>query len=110
MAAFRACVALPPRMLGTTHLGLIDLVVRRLSPQEDKLELHELEAQSLAPLAQYLGALVGAAHARGRNGEHASPWSAADCAEMVHRAATMAALHEAIYLEWCLMLRAGASG
>jgi uncharacterized protein (DUF2252 family) len=111
VAAFRACVALPPRMLGTTHVGPIELVVRRLSPQEDKLELHELEAQSLAPLAQYLGALVGAAHARGRSGEPPPfAWSERDCADMVHRAATMASLHEAIYLEWCLLLRARAGG
>jgi hypothetical protein len=97
-------------MLGTTHLGPIDLVVRRLSPQEDKLELHELEAQSLPPLAQYLGALVGAAHARGRSSDLPSPWSERDCADMVHRAATMASLHEAIYLEWCLLLRARGGG
>ncbi|HTQ03088.1 MAG TPA: DUF2252 family protein [Polyangiaceae bacterium] len=102
--AFRACVAAPPRMLGTTHVGESGMVVRRLSPQEDKLALRELDAKSLPPLVRYLGALAGSAHARGSSSQVPAPWSERDCADMVHRAAKVAWLHEAIYLEWCLRL------
>ncbi len=109
VVAFRACVEPPPRMLATTRLGAIELVVRRLMPQEDKLALRHLEPTSLASLAAYLGALAGTAHARAVNGRVPAPWSDSDCEGLIERAATLAGLHEAIYLKWCLLLarRAG---
>jgi uncharacterized protein (DUF2252 family) len=105
LTAFRACVARPPRMLGTTLLGASDLLVKRLTQQEDKLALRQLEPADLPALAAYLGALVGVAHARASEGPAKTPWSKSDCFELVRRAARMASLHEAIYLEWCLLLR-----
>ena len=101
--AFRTCVAPPPRQLGTSRLGALDLLVRRLSPLEDKLDLRQLKAETLPPLALYLGALVGAAHARGATEKPATPWSEAERGELLRRAARMASLHEAIYLEWCFL-------
>jgi hypothetical protein len=105
VAAFRACVEQPPRMLGTTAIGQVGLVVRRLTPQEDKLVLRELAPESLAGLAAYLGALVGVAHARGGAGGLVPAWSEGDRSDLLRRAAALASLHESIYLEWCLMLR-----
>lgn len=107
ITAMRSCIEPPPRMLGTSRLGTCDLFVRRLTPQEDKLELGQLKAETLVPLALYLGALVGSAHARGARKEAPPAWSERDRSLLVRRAARMASLHEAIYLEWCLLLREG---
>lgn len=96
--AFRTCVEQPPRMLGTSRLGNTDVLVRRLTPQEDKLSLNRLEPKHLGPLAVYLGALLGSAHRRGRQKEFAA-WSEADRAAILQRAVTLAGIHEAVYLE-----------
>jgi len=102
--AFRSCVETPPRMLGTSKLGAHDVLVRRLTPQEDKLSLSRLKAAELASLAAYLGALLGSAHRRGRAGEFA-PWSARDLGGILERAVALAGVHEATYLELCLLTR-----
>jgi hypothetical protein len=91
-------------MLGTSRLGGYDVLVRRLTPQEDKLSLSRLKPQHLAPLADYLGALLGAAHRRGREAEF-TPWSAPERAGILQRAVTLAGLHEAVYLELCQLWR-----
>ena len=104
VAAFHAMVAPPPRMLATTELAGRGMVARRLMPQEDKLDLKRLKTEDLAPLAIYLGALAGSAHARGRTGGATTPWSTSERADMLTRAVHVASLHEAVYLTWCLLL------
>lgn len=106
-AAFRACVEPPPRMLGTTRLGQHDVLVRRLTPQEDKLSLAQLKAEELAGLAAYLGALLGSAHRRGRSADFPR-WSQVDTLAILERAVALAGIHEAVYLELCLLSRGGA--
>jgi uncharacterized protein (DUF2252 family) len=102
--AFRACVEYPPRMMGASKLGEHDVLVRRLTPQEDKLSLSKLAPEQLAPLASYLGALLGAAHRRGRAGEF-QPWTAHDQGGILERAIALAGIHEAVYLELCWLTR-----
>jgi uncharacterized protein (DUF2252 family) len=102
--AFRKCVEQPPRMLGTSRLAEHDVLVRRLTPQEDKLSLSRLKADELPSLAAYLGALLGAAHRRGRSGDFPT-WTARDCAGILERAVALAGIHEAVYLELCLLAR-----
>lgn len=104
VTAIEACLEHPPRMIGTTKLGGLSLFVRRLSPQEDKLDLTHLRDQDLNALATYLGSLVGAAHKRGRKKE-AKPWTAAECDGIVDRAIAIAGLHEATYLALCKLTR-----
>ncbi len=104
LTAFRTCVAPVPRLLGTSRLGASELLARRLTPQEDKLDLRQLKPETLGPLALYLGALVGIAHARGAADKPTLPWSPAEQRDLLRRAARMASLHEAIYLEWCFLL------
>lgn len=101
-SAFRACIELPPRMLGTSVLAGHDVLVRRLTPQEDKLSLSQLEAEELSALAAYLGALLGSAHRRGSTRRFA-PWSQRERRGVLERAIALAGLHEAIYLELCLL-------
>jgi uncharacterized protein (DUF2252 family) len=102
--AFRACVEQPPRMLGTSRLGETDVLVRRLTPQEDKLSLTRLKAEQLPDLARYLGALLGAAHRRGRAADYPA-WNAQQRRGILERAVALAGIHEAVYLELCLLWR-----
>jgi hypothetical protein len=102
---FRACVEKPARMLGTTHLAGLSMFCRRLSPQEDKLNYRALKPVDLPALATYLGALLGAAHARGATKAPKTRWSKSDLAQIRTHAITLAGVHEAIYLALCDRMR-----
>jgi len=107
VAACRACLVHPPRLLGSSELDAPDgrkltLVVRRLTPQEDKLDLAQLKSAELEPLARYLGGLLGRAHRRGAS-ESGAGWSAREKADLLERAVACAGLHEATYLAFCLL-------
>jgi hypothetical protein len=91
-------------MLATTEIGKSSMLVRRLAPQEDKLNLGQLKDADLPPLASYLGTLLGMAHAFGSRQQSRVAWTRADQSAMLERAVTCAGLHEAIYLELCLVL------
>jgi uncharacterized protein (DUF2252 family) len=101
VAAYRSCVARPAWLLGATTLGDLSLFVRRLSPQEDKLDLEKLRNDDLDGLAGYLGALVGRAHARGATKRPRREWSEGEREAIVDRAIAVAGIHEATYLALC---------
>jgi uncharacterized protein (DUF2252 family) len=101
LRATRACLLHPPRMLGTTDLDDHSLFVRRLLPQEDKLDLTRLQAAELPELARHLGALLGAAHRRGAVRTPAAPWTTAEQGALTEHAIVIAGLHEAAYLALC---------
>ncbi len=101
VSAMQKCLARPPRMLGTTKLGDLSMLVRRLAPQEDKLLLSRLEDTDLLPLARYLGALAGAAHRRGATRPPKKAWKKNEQARIVDNAITLAGIHEAAYLAMC---------
>jgi uncharacterized protein (DUF2252 family) len=105
VAALRACVAQPPRMIGTTTLRGSSMFVRRLAPQEDKLDLTKLQASDMKPLARHLGALLGAAHRRGAKKIPKKPWRDGDRARLLERAIAFAGMHEAMYLAYCQLVR-----
>jgi uncharacterized protein (DUF2252 family) len=115
VTAVRACLAHPPRMLGTTVLSGKSMFVRRLAPQEDKLELlhidhdgnveHTIRHEDLLPLASHLGALLGRAHRRGAIQKPSRPWSRADLDGILERAIAIAGVHEAVYLTICKLER-----
>ena len=102
---FRACVERPPHMIGTTKLGGMSILARKLSPQEDKLNWRKLARPDLAGLAAYLGALLGKAHRRAATNPPATPWTKEDIAHVRHQAIAMAGIHEAIYLALCEGIR-----
>jgi len=110
VTAFRACVERPPRMLGSTflrsstHAEKVSMFVRKLSPQEDKLNLRRLKGADLPGLATYLGALLGSAHARAAT-KVPKRWAAEDLATIRAHAIALAGLHEAIYLDLCERMR-----
>jgi uncharacterized protein (DUF2252 family) len=105
VTAIRACVAQPPRMIGTTRLRGSSMFTRRLAPQEDKLDLTKIAAEDLEPLARHLGVLLGAAHRRGAKRIPKKAWSEKDRATLRSHAITLAGMHEAMYLAYCQLVR-----
>jgi len=101
LRATRACLVHPPRMLGSTELDDFSLFVRRLLPQDDKLDLTRLRPEELPELARYLGALLGSVHRRGAIRRPPAIWSAAEQAQLTEHAIVIAGLHEAAYLALC---------
>jgi uncharacterized protein (DUF2252 family) len=105
VTAARACLAHPPRMLGTARLGRTPLFGRRLAPQEDKLDLTDIADTDLEALSSTLGALLGRAHRRGATKLPPKPWSEALRDALVDNAITLAGVHEAVYLALCKEMR-----
>jgi uncharacterized protein (DUF2252 family) len=104
-AAIEACLARPPRMIGATRLRGESMFVRRLMPQEDKLDLATLPEADLEPLARHLGALLGAAHRRGAKRPPRRPWTEDEHAGLLARAIALAGMHESMYLAYCDQVR-----
>jgi uncharacterized protein (DUF2252 family) len=104
-AANHACLAQPPRMIGSTRLRGLSMLVRRLAPQEDKLDLGKLRSEDLPALARHLGALLGAAHRRGVKRLPKKPWSNENRARLLGNAIALAGVHEATYLAYCELTR-----
>ncbi|MET0789974.1 MAG: DUF2252 family protein [Polyangiaceae bacterium] len=96
-----ACLERPPRLVGVSELGAQSLFVRRLLPQEDKLDLTKLRSEELPDLARYLGARLGAAHRRGKRTLPQARWTPAEQAQLTDHAIVIAGLHEAAYLALC---------
>ncbi len=92
-------------MAGTTRLRGTSMFVRRLAPQEDKLDLTKLQSSDLEPLARHLGSLLGAAHRRGVKRAPKQPWSARDRAIILAHAIALAGVHESMYLAYCALVR-----
>jgi len=101
LRATQACLAHPPRMAGTAQLDDYSMFVRRLLPQEDKLDLTQMRAEELPELARYLGALLGSVHRRGATRMPPATWSAAEQTLLTEHAIVIAGLHEAAYLALC---------
>jgi uncharacterized protein (DUF2252 family) len=101
VGGMRACLSWPPRMLGTTAMNGVSLLVRRLAPQEDKLDLTSIAKNELEGVAGFLGALLGRAHRHGATNAGTAPWSGSDLDAMIDRAVTVAGVHEAAYLAYC---------
>jgi uncharacterized protein (DUF2252 family) len=102
-AAIRACLTRCPRLVGTTRLWGLSMLGRRLSPQEDKLDLGRIAGVDLPPLARYLGALLGNAHRRGAAGKRPPKRviTAGERSALVGNAIRMAGIHEGAYLAYC---------
>src|SRR5262249_21063174 len=98
--AFRQCLLHPPRMIGRTHFGKRSMLVRRLAPQEDKLDATSFKPEELSETARYLGSLAGAAHRRGATSAPLR-WSKKSRRRLMEQAIVLAGIHEAAYLAYC---------
>lgn len=110
VTAFKAAVPGAPKMMGSTVLrssagtAKLSMFVRKLSPQEDKLNLRRLKGADLPALATYLGATLGSAHARAAT-KAPKRWAASDLATVRTHAIALAGIHEAVYLALCERMR-----
>ncbi len=102
--AIAACLEEPPMLVGVTKLDGRAMLVRRLTPQEDKLDLTRLDHPQLPALARYLGALIGAAHRRGVT-ISGKVWKQDELKRLVEKTVALAGLHEATYLAFCSLIR-----
>ncbi|MDB4942916.1 MAG: hypothetical protein JWP97_2450 [Labilithrix sp.] len=108
--AFKAAVERPILMIGTTVLrssgntSKTSMYVRKLSPQEDKLNLRRLKSADLPDIATYLGALLGAGHARAAT-KVGKRWTPHDLGVIRGHAITLAGIHEQVYLALCEKIR-----
>jgi uncharacterized protein (DUF2252 family) len=104
-AALRESLARPPRMIGVTRLRGQSMFVRRLAPQEDRIDLTKLQSSDLEPLARHYGALLGAAHKRAADRMPGKAWTEKDRLGILHRSVALAGAHEAMYLAYCDRVR-----
>lgn len=105
--AMTKCLDARPRMVGAVEHEGHSFLVRRLAPQEDKLDLSRVEKAQLPSLARALGAVAGRAH---RNGAERLParWTKADLDAIVTRAIDVMAAHHGAWLALCAELRRSA--
>jgi uncharacterized protein (DUF2252 family) len=101
LQGLRGCLPYPPRFAGSTVLAGRSMLVRKLTPQEDKLDLLTLEPGDWNQIADYLGALAGAAHRRGATRRPARRWTESDLARLLENAIWLAGIHESAYLAYC---------
>jgi uncharacterized protein (DUF2252 family) len=99
--AFVTCLERTPSRLGVTELVGKSMLVRRLTPQEDKLDVAKLTRDTFVALVPYLGALLGRVHARGAE-KPGRPHRASDHAGLIERAIVLAGLHESAFLAYAL--------
>jgi uncharacterized protein (DUF2252 family) len=100
----------PPRFLGTARLATgrghaLSMLVRRLSPQEDKMDPSDVEPSELDALATYLGWLAGRMHKKGAVGSLGRAWPAPERTAMLERAIALAGIHEAAHLAYVSLSR-----
>ena len=98
----------PPRFLGATRFAngrghTISMLVRRLSPQEDKMDPSDVAPSELDALATYLGWLAGRMHKKGAVGSLGRAWPVPERTAMLERAIALAGIHEAAHLAYVSM-------
>jgi hypothetical protein len=81
------------------------MFVRRLAPQEDKIDFLSLRTADLEPVARHFGALLGAAHRRAAKRVPKKPWPTKDRDRLLANAIALAGTHEATYLAYCDIVR-----
>ena len=102
--AVRTLLRRPPVMLGTLRALGHGLVVRRLTPQEDRLDWAAMSAAHRPACLAYLGALTGAAHRRGAR-RRLGPLRDPDARRLLDGAVELAGLHEATALAHAALSR-----
>jgi uncharacterized protein (DUF2252 family) len=101
MSGQRACVEHTPLLVGRTTLDGVSMLVRKLTEEEDKLDLPGVPKDELPELVGYLGALVGRAHARSMTERGlAHRWTRGDTEAILDTAVELAGVHEAAYLAY----------
>ncbi|HSP18671.1 MAG TPA: DUF2252 family protein, partial [Myxococcaceae bacterium] len=95
--ALRTLLRHPPGMLGTVRLLGQGMLVRRLTPQEDRLDWASVTPSERARTLAFTGALAAAAHLRGAP-SRPEPLSQKAGSKLLRSSVELAGLHEAVAL------------
>lgn len=98
--AVRAAVLKPPAMLGAGTLDGRQMLVKQLTPGEDKLALDAIDEEQLPAVLRFLGFCAGEAHRRLAR-SRLTAWTAKERAGLLVSARRIAAMHEEAFLEFC---------
>jgi uncharacterized protein (DUF2252 family) len=101
--ALRTLLRFPPTMLGTVRALGHGMLVRRLTPQEDRLDWLTLPPRQRAPTLAFLGGLTAAAHRRGSR-KALPALAGSDGRRVLRNAVELAGLHEAVALAYAAEL------
>ncbi|HZJ53202.1 MAG TPA: DUF2252 family protein [Myxococcaceae bacterium] len=104
--ALRTLLRFPPVMLGTVQALGRGLLVRRLTPQEDRLDWTMVPPDQRPPTLAFLGGLTAGAHRRCAR-RPPGPLDAADARRLLRNATEMAGIHEAVALAHAAELQHG---
>ena len=105
--ALRTLLRSAPMMLGTVRVLGRGLLVRRLTPQEDRLDWPTIPHAQRGPTLAFLGGLTAAAHRRGAAGKSLPPLAEADGGRVLRNAVELAGLHESVALAYATELGRG---
>lgn len=105
VAGMQACLAKPPKLVGAVRLQGLSMLVRRLTPQEDKLSLADVARGEVLPLATYMGSLAAKAHRRGADVPPERAWKRKERDRLLAAAIEIAGVHEAAWLAYCRAAR-----
>jgi hypothetical protein len=93
-------------MAGLAWIGRAPCIVRRLAPQEDRLDLAHASPTDLEHVVRHLGMLVGSAHRHGGVGAAPrSAWSSDRRRAILHAAADMAEIHLGVFEAFCKLVK-----
>jgi hypothetical protein len=101
--ALRTMLRYPPTMLGTVRALGRGMLVRRLTPQEDRLNWATLPADERGTTLGYLGALTASAHRRGAR-RRPRGLDGGQARRILRSATELAGLHEAVALAYAAEL------
>jgi uncharacterized protein (DUF2252 family) len=103
--AMRAAVLRPPALFGSAQVGELEMLVRRLSAGDEKLDIDAVPPEQAEAVLRYLGGLAGEVHRRLAR-TPVKKWSAAECEGLLESARKLAAMHEEAFLEFCAIAHA----
>jgi hypothetical protein len=98
----RACLKELPAMLGTARVGKHELLVRRLTPQEDHLDWAGIPTHQRDATLEYVGWVAGSTHRRSADGR-LGRLSRGEARALLLGAIELAGLHEAVALSHCVL-------
>jgi hypothetical protein len=97
--AVRAAVTRAPALLGSAWLGESEVLVRRLSAEDEKLQLADIAPDDADAVIHFIGALAGQAHHRLARTRPA-PWTMDEQRALLASARRLAAMHEEAFIEF----------
>ncbi|MFO0646991.1 MAG: DUF2252 family protein [Polyangiales bacterium] len=104
VAAMERCLDVRPRMVAAVEHEGRSFLVRRLAPQEDKLDFSLVDVRQLPELSRHLGAIAGRAHRKGAT-KVPPRWTRADLDAVLSNAIEVVGVHQGAWLSHCVEVR-----